>query len=179
MILFHGSAVSGIECLRPFQSSQDKPYVYLTQSEVLAAIYSCNPLTRPNGYFTYWWDRDGKLYYDEYFENQTEVIYSGQKGFVYRCEGDYQQMEKMPWVYLSAESVPVMSCKEIADIYQQLLKYESEGMLTIRRWNEASDKQKEIWERVVKRSFDNRDMTLPINQQYYRFIKEHFNNIEI
>lgn len=178
MILYHGSKVPNIKSLRPFSSNHDKPYVYLTHSKVLAAIYAHNPLTRPNGFFSYWWGKDGMLYYDEYFENQLETIYSGKTGYVYECEGDCRQMEKMPWVYLSEDSVSVSNCVEISDIYEQLLQYEQEKLLTVRRWNEVSDKQKEVWENVVRRSLATTDLTTPTGMEYYLYVKAHFKNIE-
>ena len=137
MKLYHGSSLGGIEKLRPGLSNHDKPYVYLTHSPILAALYAHNPLTRPNGFFSYWWGKDGILRYDEYFENQLEAIYSGQCGFVYECTGEYPQLEKMPWVYLSEAEVPVIDCVEIRDLYAQLLQYEKEGLLIVRRWHSA------------------------------------------
>lgn len=179
MILYHGSKIPNIESLRPFSSNHDKPYVYLTHSRVLATIYAHNPLTRPNGFFSYWWGKDGTLYYDEYFENQLEVIYSGQKGYVYECEGQYPQMEKMPWVYLSEENVPVANYIEIPNICEQLLQYEREGLLKVQRWNEVSVKQREVWENVVKRSLMKTDLTTPTGVEYYEYIKTHFKNITV
>lgn len=177
MNLYHGSKVPNIKNLRPFSSSHDKPYVYLTHSKTLATIYAHNPLTRPNGFFTYWWGKDGTLYYDEYFENQLEIIYAGHKGYVYQCSGEYAQMEQMPWVYLSEKNVPVIDCVEIPDIYEQLLQYERTGLLKVQRWNEVSDKQKEVWENVVKRSLAKTDLTTQTGAEYYEYIKKHFKNI--
>lgn len=177
MILYHGSKVPNIINLRPFSSNHGKPYVYLTHSKVLATIYAHNPLTRPNGFFSYWWDKNGALYYDEYFENQLKTIYAGQVGYVYQCEGEYRQMEKMPWVYLSEADIPITDCIEIPDIYDQLLRYEREGLLKVQRWNEVSAEQREIWENVVKRSLMKTDLTTPLGMEYYEYIKTHFKNI--
>lgn len=179
MILYHGSAVSHIENLRPFLSNHDKPYVYLTHSKVLATIYAHNPLTRPNGFFSYWWRADGVLCYDEYFENQLETIYADQKGYVYECEGEYPQMERMPWVYLAKENVHVSNCIEIPNIYEQLLRFEQEGILKVQRWCDVSVKQREVWENVVKRSLAKTDLTTPLGAEYYEYIKAHFENITI
>ena len=179
MALYHGSKVPHIKSLRPFSSNHDKPYVYLTCSKVLATIYAHNPLTRPNGFFSYWWSKDGRLYYDEYFENQLEKIYAGQTGYVYECEGKYPQMEKMPWVYLSEEKVPVVNCVEIPNIYEKLLQYEREGILKVQRWHEVSVKQREVWEKVVKRSLAKTDLTTPMGMEYLEYIKKHFKNIAI
>lgn len=177
MILYHGSSVSGIEKLCP-QGLDGSPYVYLTHSKVLAAIYAHNPLTRPNGFFSYWWSKEGKLFYDEYFENQLEEIYAGQRGYVYECEGEYPRMERMPWVYLSEQAVPIAKCSEIPDIYQRLLQYEREGLLTIQRWKEVPQKQREIWENVVRRSLEKTDLATPMGREYYAYVKAHFRNIE-
>lgn len=178
MVLYHGSSVPGIKELRPISYGEGDALTYLTHSRVLAAIYAHNPMTRPNGYFTYWFDRDGRLYYDEYFENQTEILYSGQRGFVYECDGEFPQMEKMPWVYLSKTPVPVKKCEEIPDIYKQLLSYEVEGSLTIRRWSDASQGQRDIWEGVVRRSLAATDLATPLGREYFDFIRTYFGAIE-
>lgn len=179
MILYHGSKTANIECLRPFASNHGKPYVYLTHSKILAAIYAHNPLTRPNGFFTYWWSKDGTLCYDEYFADQLETIYAGQTGYVYECAGDYPQMEPMPWVYLSEETVPVANCIEIPDIYELLLQYEQEGLLKVQRWHEVSVKQREVWENVVKRSLAKTDITTPTGKEYCAYIRAHFPNLSL
>lgn len=179
MTLYHGSGVQGIPILRPFPSNHDKPYVYLTHSSILAAIYAHNPLTRPNGFFSYWWGKDGLLHYDEYFENQLEEIYSGQKGYVYECEGIYPSLEKMPWVYLSEEPVAVTNVVEIPDLYLHLLQCEKDGLLKVQRWNQVPDRQKEIWENVVKRSLKNTDLSTPEGREYRDYVKMHFPNLEL
>lgn len=177
MILYHGSSIPGIQRLRPFSSNHDKPYVYLTYSSILAALYAHNPMTRPNGFFTYWWGRDGVLRYDEYFEDQLERVYAGKRGFVYQCEGEYPQLEQMPWVYLAETEVAVNSCVEIPDLYVQLLQYEQDGLLIVRRWRDASEKQREIWENVVRRSLTETDLTTPVGQEYAEYIRVHFPNL--
>ncbi len=80
MKLYHGSATQGIATLLPGQSNHDKAYVYLTDNEHLAVMYAYNPLTPPNGFFTYRFSSDGRLHYDEYFPCALEMIYGGRKG---------------------------------------------------------------------------------------------------
>ena len=72
----------------------------------------------------------------------------------------------MPWVYLAESQVAVVNCVEIPDLYEQLLQYEREGQLIIRRWRDASEKQREIWENVVRRSLSGTDLTTPTGQEY-------------
>lgn len=174
MKLYHGSSTPNISVLHPFPSNHDRPYVYLTHSIVLATIYAHNPLTRPNGFFPYWWNRDGILCYDEYFPNQLEEIYAGQAGSVYECEGDFPQLEQMKWVYLSEKDVPVLRCREIPDLYRQLLQYEKEGLLFVQRYDQVSEKQREIWANVVRRSLQQTDLSTPTGQEYAAYIRSHF-----
>ena len=88
-------------------------------------------------------------------------------------------MENMPWVYLSEKEVPVTHFVRIPDIYVQLLRYEQEGLLTIRRWNNMSVKQREIWENVVRRSLIDMDLTTPLGIEYGDFVREHFPKIMV
>lgn len=174
MKLYHGSANPNIAVLRPFSSNHDKPYVYLTHSPVLATVYAHNPLPRPSGFFSYWWGKDGVLCYDEYFENQLEEIYAGQTGYVYECDGEFPQLEQMPWVYLSEDPVPVARCTRIPDLYEQLLRYEQDGLLRIQRWKGASEQQRAVWVNVVKRSLQKTDMSTPAGRAYADYIRAHF-----
>lgn len=174
MKLYHGSAVPDLSVLRPFVSNHDKPYVYFTHSPVLAAIYAHNPLTRPNGFFPYWWQKDGVLCYDEYFENQLEEIYKGQTGYVYECEGDFTPLEQMPWIYLAEQAVPVCRCHRIPDLYEQFLHYEQAGAIRIQRWRVVSEKQRAIWAEVVKQSLQKADMSTLAGREYAAYLHAHF-----
>lgn len=51
MLLYHGSAVTGLTTLTPRQSNHERPYVYLTDSATLALLYAHNPIARPGGFF--------------------------------------------------------------------------------------------------------------------------------
>lgn len=173
MKLYHGSSTPDLATLCPFVSNHEKPYVYLTHSEVLATIYAYNPLPRPSGLFSYWWRKDGILCYDEYFKNQLEEIYSGQTGYVYECEGVFPPLERMPWIYLSEQGVPTLRCRKIPDLYQQLLQYEQEGLLFVQRYDQVSEKQREIWANVVRQSLEQADLSTLAGQEYAAYIRAH------
>lgn len=166
MKLFHGSMTGGIQDLNPALSNHGRPYVYLTDSEALAVVYSHNPMTRPNGWFTYCW-RSGKLHYDEYFPNALEEIYRGHSGYIYTCQGDFPAMEKMPWVYLSEVPVPVIGERHIPDVCEELLRLEREGELVINRYETMSDRFKA---HVIDlaRPKENDD------EEYRRFVRKYF-----
>lgn len=53
MILFHGSKTGGIKILEPHQADHDRPYIYLTTIDVVAAFYLCNAVQKPYYWFPY------------------------------------------------------------------------------------------------------------------------------
>ncbi len=46
MLLYHGSNTTGLTQLVPKQADHDRPYVYLTTTEQVAALYLCNAVER-------------------------------------------------------------------------------------------------------------------------------------
>ena len=47
MKLFHGSRTVGIKVLEPRLADHDRPYVYMTTNEIVAAFYLCNAVVKP------------------------------------------------------------------------------------------------------------------------------------
>ena len=172
MVLYHGSPTGGITALRPALSNHGKPYVYLTHSEPLALLYAHNPLPPPQGWFPYFW-RDGVLHYDEYFPGALTEIYGGQSGWVYTCEGEWPALEKMPWVYLSEEVVPVAAARHVPDLLAALLERERMGELVIHRYEDIPESQREVDRRVVARSAEGLASGDPSVREYLDFIRTH------
>lgn len=169
MLLYHGSPAGGIRALRPSPSNHDKPCVYLTDCPALALLYAHNPIARPGGFFPYWFDKAGQLHYDEYFPDQTQLIYAGHPGWVYQAEADgLQRLEKMPWVYLSEAETPVAGAEYVPDLYAALLLAESEGRLTLHRYGSIPPEQQEIHRRIVRRSMEGHG-----EDDYIRFLREY------
>ncbi len=175
MQLFHGSSVPGIQTLEPRLSNHGKPYVYLTHTKALATIYAHNVMTPPNGWFTYYFRKeDGKLVYEEYFPNQLEEFYENQRGYIYTCEANLPVLEKMPWVYLSDEPVPVACCQEIPDLLSALLAYEKTGELIIRRFETLSARQLEVIHRINLSEIEKYHLREHPESEHGRFIFSHY-----
>ena len=51
MVLYHGSNTGNIKVLKPNQADHDRPYVYMTTMDVVAAFYLCNAVERPYYWF--------------------------------------------------------------------------------------------------------------------------------
>ena len=57
MILYHGSNTGDIQVLEPRQADHDRPYIYMSTLEVVAAFYLCNRVERPYYWFPYGFDK--------------------------------------------------------------------------------------------------------------------------
>lgn len=179
MKLYHGSCVGGIEYLEPRGYEGKTPLVYLTDNEVLAAIYAHNPLPPPNGWFSYRFSSDGLLHYDEYFKSQLTEIYSGKRGFVYTIAADdlnfeLKQHDKMRWVYTSEKPVLVSSCREVPDILSELLKCESEGKLKVHRYETIPKRVLKSIDNDMLAEIENNDLRSKPDDPYFKYIVEHF-----
>lgn len=169
MLLYHGSAVAGLTVLLPRLSNHERPYVYLTDSATLALLYARNPIARPGGFFPYWFDQGGQLHYDEYFPEQTRIIYESREGWVYRAEdSSLPHPDRMPWVYLSTDPVPVFGAEHIPDLYSALLAAEKAGRICIHRYEDFTPEQQERHRQVVRRSLDG-----PTVDDYLRFLRQY------
>ena len=173
MNLYHGSSVGGIDVLLPFSSNHDKKYVYLTHLEELAVIYAHNPLTRPNGFFSYWL-KEGSLHYDEYFPDQLRILYSGQAGYVYTCRESLPSLEKMDWVYISEQPVNVQNVRFIPDLYQEILRLEDQRRIQIHRYQEHSPKRLASICSMIRREITGCDPEKETDREYLRFLNTHF-----
>ncbi len=174
MTLYHGSNIAALETLVPFQSNHEKPYVYLTDNEALAVLYAHNPLTRPNGFFTYRFDSTGKLHYDEYFEDALHAIYSGHGGYVYSCEAALSPMPNMPWVYVSGQPVAVAACRFIPDLYEEALRMERAGALIVHRYATLPERFLASIREMMLAEIEKHGLRGQPESEYALFIKRHF-----
>lgn len=169
MTLYHGSDVPGLTVLKPFTSNHGTPYVYLTDHPTLALLYAFNAVGRPGGFFTYWFDKQGQLIYDEYFPDQLRTMYQGKSGWVYEAQAeDLPQLDKMPWVYLSASPAAVTNAAFIPDLYEALTQAAADGRLVWNRYDDLSEKAREGHRQVVRRSLAGHE-----DDAYTAFLQQH------
>ena len=127
MKLYHGSPIGGITRLIP-HGAEHGTAVFLTDIPTLAAIYA----HENHVWYTYCFDRERHLVYDEVFPDQLRRLYEGRSGYIYTVNTDAFQHEHMPWVYLSGP-VDVAECQVIPDLYAHLLNEIDAGRLVLRR----------------------------------------------
>lgn len=174
MKFYHGSAIAGIRSLIPHESNHGKPYVYLTKNPTLALLYSHNPMTRPNGFFTYCWDSNWNLRYDEYFPDALKELYRGKQGYVYQCEGEFKALEHSPWIYVSETPVAVTGVDFYSDLYTELLKREASGEIQICRYSDASEEKRAGISKLMRREIEKYDMQNNRDAEYAQFVHRYF-----
>lgn len=169
MKLYHGSDVPGLTTLRPFMSNHDSPYVYLTDNPTLPLIYAHNAVGRPGGFFPYWFDKEGRLIYDEYFPGQLRTMYQGKSGWVYEADAEkLTRLDKMPWVYLSDTPVAVTGARFIPDLYEALVGASQDGRLVLHLYEDLPEQAREGHRRVVRRSLEGHG-----DDAYTAFLRQH------
>lgn len=175
MKLYHGSPVSGITALRPTLSNHGKPYVYLTDDPALAVLYAHNPLTPPDGFFPYFYNKENRLCYDEYFPNALS-LYQGFGGYVYTVETEIPltRLEQMPWVYLSEIEVPVSKCRHIPNLYDEILKLERDDRIILNRFGTLSEKRLQGIYRMLRREAEKEQLQEHPEREYAQFYQAHF-----
>ena len=180
MKLYHGSHVGGITELKPAQSGSTDPRVYFSTNETLALIYAHNPV-RPYGFFPYVFLKDGKicpegqLCYEEYFHDAMRVIYSGHGGWVYTCDAELTQHERLPWAYTSTGPVKVESSYFVPDIYEAMLEAERDGRLVVHRYETLSEQRLESIRRMALREVETMNLRDEWDTNVYAlFLREHY-----
>lgn len=168
MQLYHGTNIDKLTTLNPCISNHEKPYVYFTDCFNLAVMYAAK-----NHINTYWF-KDGVLHYDEYFENQFKVLHNEKSGTIYGFDGTLQQLDKMPWVYLSETPVDVCPVLHIDNIYEYLTKLVEQGEIILHSFDSFSDKAKEFHFGQIYNEIINDDLISKPDDSYALFIQKHF-----
>ena len=120
MVLYHGSNITGLTQLKPMQADHDRPYVYLTTIETVAALYLCNAVEKPYYWFPYGFDDNGVTVYHELYPNAFYEVSAGINGCIYIVranEGQYIPFKNIPCARLGTEPLDVADCIDVPDAY--------------------------------------------------------------
>ncbi len=81
MLLYHGSNTANIKVLKPNQADHDRPYVYMTTIDVVAAFYLCRAVKRPYYWFPYGFENGSEIpVYHELYPNALKEVSEGVSG---------------------------------------------------------------------------------------------------
>ncbi len=164
MILFHGSRTPNITTLKSFGDGE-KPLIYFFSKRENTLIYLCNAVERFcqqtgfnfQGKYATWgpygFDSDGTLCWSEYYPNALWETFGEAEGYVYKVDTCAQKHKYIPTAYVSDVPVEVLECEIIPDVYQEILKMESEGKLRISRYEDMSEGRKNWLQKTMKEQY--------------------------
>lgn len=175
---YHGSIIPGITQLdahSKLHNSEEK-VVYLTDNIPYALYYIWDAERNEyDGKYVTGWMKNGIAYYEEQFPDQLRTFYQGVSGYLYRIEDreDIKPVENRENMFYSTEDVIIAETIKIADVYEEFLKYESEGKLVVLRYNEQSvERQNELVDFIAQGL--SRSGFFEGNEQKQEFMKKHF-----
>lgn len=176
--IHHGSAIPSLAELKPLSKlhNTEKNVVYLSSSVPYVLLYIWDSeKTRYSRKYVTGWLKDGITYYEEQFPGQLKAFYEGVRGYVYSVaqSDNVQIVQQREGMFYSELPVSVYCTTEIPDVYQELLRYEREGLFRVFRYEEASaEKQTELTERIA--TFIAKDGMIDRDDEQSRFMKRYF-----
>lgn len=181
MILYHGSNTTGITTLEPRLADHGRPYVYLATVREIALLYLCNAVERPYYWFPYGFTKemlekgDLRPIYTEYWEEMVEDCAKGKRGCIYTVDVSSAQVAPLrdyKHAFLATQEVPVTSCEEIPDAYDEILRCVEEGKMFLQRYDQLSDAAREGQKRSLIAELREKNMIETPEDPYARLIRE-------
>lgn len=185
--VYHGTEIANITKLetRSILHNTKKQVLYLTDniSYALVYIWSKDRTGYAQKYVTCG-VKEGKVFYEEQFPNQLEVFYKGVSGYLYYINktDSILPVEGREYMYYSLTDRNVDNVKYIADVYEELIRYEKLGEITILRFNEQSTERKNQLIDMIASYILEMNMLETDNEQrdfMKRYFKEAWNQAEI
>ena len=156
-VYYHASQVQGITTLEPRVSNHGIPLIYFSRKRENVLVYLSNAIEKycretgfaHDGVWQKWgpygFGSDGRLCLEEYYPDAIERTYKGVSGYIYHAEeiADSGFEVQIPDAATSGQPVKVTGVEYVPDAYEAILRAEREGLITIRRYGELTDKKKE------------------------------------
>lgn len=180
-MLFHASPIRGIEILQPHISNHDIPLIYFSRKRENVLIYLSNAVEKYcketgfnySGKWTKWgpygFNKDGIQCIEEYYPYALIDTYKGVSGYIYAVEDitDSGFQLQIPYAVTSSDPVVVKYCEFIPDAYEELLKAEDEGLISILRYKDCSEEKLKWIKRTVREEYAK-----AIDRPEYRYFLE-------
>lgn len=139
MRLYHGTLVPGLKILSVSSRDRERnPALYLTDNRAYGLFYIRD---REIDFVTCGVGKDGKVYYDEKFPSQLEVLYRGKRGFLYETDAQAEQA-RVPGIWLCRKEATITGVEEISDVYEAIKREIERGTVVLLRYEELTLEQK-------------------------------------
>lgn len=182
MKLYHGSNTGGIKSLQPKQADHDRPYIYMTTIDVVAAFYLCNAVEKPYYWFPYGFEKGNMEVpiYHELYPNALREVSEGVHGYLYEVEADETQVlpfPNIPCARLGTEPITVTNCIEVEDAYALFTEYMKQGKMKLGRFEDKSSTELQNWYDNLYDYIKGKNMSDTPDCSYALFIKEKFPHV--
>lgn len=177
--LYHGSRTKGIEVLKPNLADHDRPYVYLSTIDVVAAFYLCNAVQRPYYWFPYGFDGEIPVY-NELYPDALREVSEGVSGCIYTirtAEEDVLPFKNIPCARLSTVSLAVSGEYFVSDAYSLFREYERQGKMKIGHCEDKSPRELEMFYKMIIEYMREKSMRTAPDCSYARFVREKLPNV--
>ena len=179
MILYHGSRTAGIKVLEPRMADHERPYIYFSTIDVVAAFYMCSAVERPYYWFPYGFSKAAPdvPIYNELYPNALYEVSKGVHGYIYKVSVSEEQVipfKNIPCARLGLEPVKTDECIEIRDAYALFQEYADGGKLIIGRYEDKSEKELNWYYDMILDYIRSKQMYDSPNCSYALFVKEKF-----
>ena len=181
MILYHGSNTANIQVLQPHLADHDRPYIYMSTLEVVAAFYMCNAVERPYYWFPYGFDKEtGVPVYHELYPDALKEVSDGVSGSIYIVDADEDSIlpfKNIPVARLATQPVKVLKEIKVENAYDLFMQYVAEGKMKIGRFEDKTEKAIANWHSMVLAYIKEKDMIKTPDCSYALFVKEKFPSV--
>ena len=169
-MLYHGTIISGQNTIKAISKSHStgKSVAYFTEDRCYALIY-CRSKTE--NFVAMGVRADGKQHYFERFPNQSEILYKEKQGYVYLLESSDGVTHTQGHTWESEYDVPVVQCEVVMDIYDEILREESQGNIVIHRYSEIEPSEQKMYANYIK------DHILDEGKEMAQFYYSHFSSL--
>lgn len=177
MRLYHGSTVGGIKILKPKQADHDRPYVYMTTMEVVAAFYLCNAVEKPYYWFPYGFTEEGLPIYHELYPNALREVSEGISGYIYEVDADESQIipfKNIPCARLATEDIRVVKSRKIDNAYDLFEEYIRQEKMMVGKYEDKSETELNNWYAMIYDYISEKNMIMTPDCSYAKFVRNKF-----
>lgn len=178
MKLYHGSSTGNLKVLKPFLADHDRPYVYMSTIDVVAAFYLCNAVKRPYYWFPYGFRNNSNIpVYHELYPGALKEVSENINGYIYEVDADENQVipfKNIPCAKLATEPVKVEKCIKVNNAYNLFMEFVEQGRMEIGYFQNKTEKELEYWYSMILDYLKEKDMLKIPDCSYARFVKKKF-----
>ncbi len=175
MRLYHGSNMLGLDVLKPKVADHERPYVYMTTIDTVAALYLCNAVEKPYYWFPYGFDETGDVpVYNELYPNAFREVSEGVSGCIYVVDANddqYIPFKNIPCARLGIVPLEVKDRIVIDDAYEFLQNYARQGKLKVSKYEDKTSVQLTHWYKMVADYMREKNMLETPDCSYARFVR--------